>query len=221
MKDRTWSAVDDYIAERLLPEDAVLAAALAANAAAGLPSIDVSPAQGKLLNLLARMCGARRVLEIGTLGGYSTICLARGLPEDGKVVTLELEPRHAEVARRNIANAGLAGRVEVRVGPALENLKGIHAEGSAPFDLVFIDADKPNNPNYLDFAMKLSRPDSVIVCDNVIRDGAVIDGRSGDANVAGARAAFDFIRDHPRLDGTAIQTVGAKGYDGFLIAIVR
>ena len=175
MSRKTWSAVDDYIAESLLPADPVLEAALKANSEHGLPAIDVSPAQGKLLNLLARMSGAKTILEIGTLGGYSTIWLARALPPGGKVVTLELEPHHAEVARTNLERAGLSGLVDLRVGPALESLSALSAEGAGPFDFIFIDADKPNNPHYLSWAMRLSRPGTVIVCDNVIRDGAVLE----------------------------------------------
>jgi predicted O-methyltransferase YrrM len=220
MSRKTWTAVDDYIAQSLLPADPVLEAALANNNANGLPAIDVSPAQGKLLYLLARMKGASTILEIGTLGGYSTIWLARALPAGGKVVTLELDRRHAEVASANFERAGLSGLVDLRVGPALESLSALNAEGAGPFDLIFIDADKPNNPHYLSWALRLSRPGTVIVCDNVIRDGDVLNKDGSDANVEGARAAFSFIAGETRLDGTAIQTVGAKGYDGFAIAIV-
>ena len=220
MSRKTWTAVDDYIVESLLEADPVLDAALKANSERGLPAIDVSPAQGKLLNLLVRMSGAKRILEIGTLGGYSTIWLARALPPGGKVVTLELEPHHADVARNNLKTAELSELVDLRVGPALETLAALSAEGTAPFDFIFIDADKPNNRHYLSWAVRLSRPGTVIVCDNVIRDGAVLDEDGRDANVEGARAAFSFIGDSNRLDGTAIQTVGAKGYDGFVIAIV-
>ena len=220
MSRKTWTAVDNYIVESLLEADPVLDAALKANSERGLPAIDVSPAQGKLLNLLVRMSGAKRILEIGTLGGYSTIWLARALPPGGKVVTLELEPHHADVARNNLKAAGLSELVDLRVGPALETLAALSAEGTAPFDFIFIDADKPNNPHYLSWAVRLSRPGTVIVCDNVIRDGAVLNEDGRDANVEGARAAFSFIGDSNRLDGTAIQTVGAKGYDGFAIAIV-
>jgi predicted O-methyltransferase YrrM len=180
----------------------------------------VSPAQGKLLHLLARMNNAKRILEIGTLGGYSTIWLARALPADGKVVTLELDPHHADVASINFKMAGLSDRIDLRVGPALKSLEDIGAQSTEPFDMVFIDADKPNNPNYLAWAMKLSRPGTVIVCDNVIRDGAVLDKSGGDPNVEGARAAFSFMAKEARLEATAIQTVGAKGYDGFAIAVV-
>jgi predicted O-methyltransferase YrrM len=221
MSRKIWAAVDDYIAGQLLHADPVLEAALAANRDAGLPAIDVSPAQGKLLNLLATIAGAKRILEIGTLGGYSTIWLARALPPDGRLVTLELDPRHAMVAKANIERAGLSDLVDLRVGPALKSLEALAREGAAPFDFVFIDADKPNNRNYLGLAMKLSRPGTVIVCDNVIRDGDVLDTNGRDANVEGARAAFAFIGADERLEGTAIQTVGAKGYDGFAIAVVK
>jgi len=220
MSQKTWSAVDDYIAENLLPVDTVLEATLRANRGRGLPAIDVSPAQGKLLYLLARMNNAKRILEIGTLGGYSTVWLARALPKDGKVVTLELDPHHANVAQINFKMAGLSDLIDLRVGPALNSLDALGAENAGPFDLVFIDADKPNNPNYLNWAMKLSRPGTVIVCDNVIRDGAVLDKDGGDPNVEGARAAFSFLANEAGLEATAIQTVGAKGYDGFAIAIV-
>ncbi|CAN7770050.1 O-methyltransferase [Mesorhizobium sp. LjNodule214] len=220
MSKKSWAAVDDYIVASLFEPDPVLDAVLAANHDQGLPAIDVSPAQGKLLSLLARMRGAKRILEIGTLGGYSTIWMARGLPVDGKIVTLELDPHHASVARSNFERAGVSGRVELRVGPALQSLAALGAENAGPFDLIFIDADKPNNPNYLSRAMRLSKPGTVIVCDNVIRDGAVVNEDGRDANVEGARAAFSFIGGDKRLDGTAIQTVGAKGYDGFAIAIV-
>jgi predicted O-methyltransferase YrrM len=220
MSQKTWSAVDDYIVELLMPADTVLEAALRSNRSRGLPAIDVSPAQGKLLYLLARMNNAKRILEIGTLGGYSTIWLARALPVDGKVVTLELEPHHADVAQVNFKMAGLSELIDLRVGPALKSLEALGAEKAEPFDLVFIDADKPNNPNYLRWAMRLSRPGTVIVCDNVIRDGAVLDKDGNDPNVEGARAAFSFLAKEAGLEATAIQTVGAKGYDGFAIAIV-
>ena len=220
MTRKTWNAVDDYIAEHLIPADPALEAALEANRDNGLPAIDVSPAHGKLLNLLVLMNKAKRILEIGTLGGYSTIWMARALPADGKIVTLELDTHHAKVAQANIERAGLSRLVDLRVGPALDLLAKLSGEGEGPFDLVFIDADKPNNPNYLSWAMKLSRPGTVIVCDNVIRDGDVIRKDSLDESVQGARAAFSFIGKDKHLEGTAIQTVGAKGYDGFAIAIV-
>ena len=220
MNESTWTAVDAYIVQQLIPADPALDAALSANAAAGLPAIDVSAAQGKLLHLLARISSARRILEIGTLGGYSTIWLARALPADGSLVTLEFLPHHAETARRNLERAGLADRVEIRVGAAARTLPQLAAEGAGPFDLVFIDADKPSNPIYLDWAVRLSRPGTVIVLDNVVRDGGVADASSTDANVLGSRAGLEFIGNHPRLAATALQTVGAKGYDGFAIALV-
>lgn len=221
MTNKLHADVDDYIAAQLLPRDEALDAVLAFNKQSGLPAIDVSPAQGKLLHLLVRMSGARRILEIGTLGGYSTIWLARGLPAGGTVTTLELDRHHADVARTNVARAGFGDEVEIRVGPALQSLEALDTGADGPFDFVFIDADKPNNANYLAHAMRLSRPGTVIVCDNVIRDGAVLNADGSDANVVGARAAFAFIGADERLDGTAIQTVGTKGYDGFAIAIVE
>ncbi len=220
MSQERWSAVDRYIEDRLVPGDAALAAALAANAAGGLPPHDVLPAQGKLLHLLARMIGARRVLEIGTLGGYSAIWLARALLGGGRVVTLEADPRHAAVARANIGRAGMADRVELRVGPALDTLPGVEADGLGPFDLIFIDADKPGNPGYLEWALRLARPGAVVVGDNVVRDGAVADGGSPDPRVQGVRRFFDMLAAEPRVTATALQTVGAKGWDGFTIAIV-
>lgn len=212
----TWAAVDDWLGERLLRDDPALRATLAANASGGLPEIDVSPLQGKLLHILARMAGARRILEIGTLGGYSTIWLARALPEDGRLVTLEAVDAHATVARGNIATAGLADRVDVRVGRALDTLPAL--EG--PFDLVFIDADKASNADYLDWALRLSRPGTTIIVDNVIRHGRIIDDTATSADVVGTRRLFDSLRAEPRLTATAVQTVGAKGWDGFVIAVV-
>jgi predicted O-methyltransferase YrrM len=220
--DRTkWSAVDAYIVEKIATPDFALDAALAANAAAGLPAIDVSAPQGKLLHLLARMARARKILEIGALGGYSTIWLARALPPDGFVVTLEAVPRHAEVARENLRRAGLSGQVRLRVGPALESLPRIAEEGLGPFDFVFIDADKSNNPDYLAWAPRLARVGATIVCDNVVREGAVVDRASADPDVQGTRRMFDMIAKEPRLSATAIQTVGAKGWDGFVLAVVE
>ena len=215
-----WDRVDRYLEEHCLRPDAVLDGALAANVAAGLPTIDVAPVQGKFLNLLARMAGARRILEIGTLGGYSTLWLARALPEGGRLVTLEVDPHHAHVARNNIAQAGVADRVELRFGPAIESLRTIEAEGGAPFDLVFIDADKPSNPHYVRAAMRLGRPGTVIVVDNVVREGRVLDAESESEAIRGTRALFDLVAAEPRLDATALQTVGAKGWDGFLIALL-
>ncbi|MFF9751413.1 O-methyltransferase [Streptomyces sp. NPDC014344] len=219
---RTWNAVDDYLTGRLLGDDPdeALAAALRDSDAAGLPPIAVSPLQGKLLQLLAQLQGARRVLEIGTLGGYSTIWLGRALPADGRLVTLEHAPRHAEVALRNIARAGLAERVEVRVGPALESLPKLADEHPPPFDLVFIDADKANNPHYVEWALRLTAAGSLIVLDNVVRGGRVADLANTDPDVVGTRAALDLLGSHPRLSATALQTVGAKEYDGFALARV-
>lgn len=220
MNQMTWTDVDNYIVESLLARDPVLEAALKANRAAGLPAIDVSAAQGKLLYLLVRMCQARLVLEIGTLGGYSTIWMARGLPRGGRLVSLEAELLHATVARENIARAGLTEIVEVRVGRAIDTLPQLLAEELHPFDLIFIDADKPSNAAYLDWAMRLSRPGTVIVVDNVIRNGEVTDPLSGNASVRGSREAFDNMGSNAHLSATALQTVGVKGYDGFAIGIV-
>ncbi len=215
-----WSAVDAFFVDRLTPPDPVLDAVLAANAAAGLPPHDVSPLQGRLLELLARMIGARRVLEIGTLGGYSTIWLARALPEAGRIVTLEADPRHAAVARANFARAGLADRIELHEGPAIESLTALARARADSFDFVFIDADKPSNPAYLAHALALTRPGSVIVGDNVVRDGAIVDAGSADPRVQGVRRFADLIAAEPRLLATALQTVGAKGWDGFVLALV-
>lgn len=219
--DPAWTAADDFIADHLLGEDQVLAATLAANAAAGLPDIDVSPAQGRMLHLFARMSGARRILEIGTLGGYSTICLARALPVDGRLVTLELEPGHAEVARANIAHAGLADRVDIRVGSAVDTVSAMITAGEAPFDLIFIDADKPSNVAYLQASLALSRPGTTIIVDNVVREGGVLDADSDDPRIIGTRALFAAVAAEPRLTATAVQTVGAKKWDGFLLAVVQ
>lgn len=220
MQPELWTAVDGYIAEHLVPADPVLEETLRANAAAGLPGIDVAPTHGKLLYLLARMQGARRILEIGTLGGYSTIWLARALPAEGRLVTLEVNPKHAEVASANIAHAGLSGRVELRVGPALESLARLHSEGAAAVDLIFIDADKPNNAAYLEWALRLSRIGTAIVTDNVVRRGAVIDPANTDPLIQGTRSFFEKLSAEPRVEATAIQTVGSKGYDGFALAVV-
>jgi len=212
-----WTSVDAYMAEQLLAGDAaVFAEILAANAAAGLPAIDVSPTQGKLLNLLVKITGARRVLEVGTLGGYSTVWMATALPEGGELVTLEFNAEHAAVARKNFARAGLADRVRLIEGAALDSLPTL----TGPFDFVFIDADKPNNVGYLEHAVRLARPGTVIVLDNVVRDGRVVDARSTDGSVIGSRAAFDFLKTHRRIDATALQTVGPKGWDGFVLARV-
>ena len=220
MSQLIWSDVDDYIEANLLPHDPVLEAVLKANRDAHMPRIEVSAPQGKFLNLLVRMCHARLVLEIGTHGGYSTIWMGRGLPRGGRLVTLEVDPLHATVARENIVRAGLADRIEVRLGRAIDSLPQIQVEGLYPFDLIFIDADKPSNGAYLDWAMRLSRPGTVIVVDNVIRNGGVTDPLSGDASVRGSRDAFAHMAAEKRLSSTALQTVGGKGYDGFAIGII-
>jgi predicted O-methyltransferase YrrM len=215
-----WAAVDRYFSQELSLSDPALDAAMAANRSAELPAIDVAPNQGKLLQLLARMVGARRILEIGTLGGYSTIWLARALPAGGRLITLEFSPQHAEIARANITRAGLSDRVEIRIGAALHTLPKLEKETSEPFDLIFIDADKSNNSGYVRWAIKLSRPGTLIIIDNVVRDGAVIDSTSTDKDVQGARQLFELLANEPRLSSTAIQTVGVKGYDGFAFALV-
>jgi predicted O-methyltransferase YrrM len=215
-----WTEVDDYFTDLFVGKDAALDAALAASEAAGLPAINVAPTHGKLLMLLARLQGARRILEIGTLGGYSTIWLARALPPDGRLITLEADVRHAEVARANIARAGLGDIVELRLGPALETLPRLVQEEPEPFDLIFIDADKPSNPQYLAFALELSRRGSLIIADNVVRNAAVLEARSRDPGVQGIRRFNALFASEPRLEATAIQTVGAKGYDGFAIGLV-
>jgi len=212
-----WAAVDSYFSGLLAPTDDALAAVLENNRQAGLPAHDVSPVQGKFLALLVAMNRATRVLEIGTLGGYSTIWMARALPQGGTIVTMERNAGHAEVARRNIALAGLESKVDLRVGIAADVL----AQLEGPFDLIFIDADKPNNPLYLDWALKLSRPGTVIIGDNVVRGGAVTDAASADANVQGVRRFMDMLSSNPRLDSTAMQTVGEKGWDGFSMSIVK
>ena len=216
----SWTAVDTYVAGHLLGDDPLLDAALAANAAADLPPIDVSAPQGKLLQLLARMVGANRILEVGTLGGYSTILLARALPEDGRLVTLELDPHHAAVARANLDRAGLADRCEARVGPAIDSLDAMVAAGEGPYDFIFIDADKQGNVDYLRAALALSRPGTAIVVDNVIREGGILDANSDDPRIIGTRALFEAMAAEPRLSATAIQTVGDKGWDGFALALV-
>ncbi|MFI2613835.1 O-methyltransferase [Streptomyces sp. NPDC018584] len=232
MSQQQWNSVDDYFTGLLAPPDDALAAALRDSDAAGLPRINVAPNQGKLLHLLALTQGARRILEIGTLGGYSTIWLARALPADGHLITLEYKPEHAEVARRNLARAGLDKLTEIRVGPALESLAALGAEyaehaehaedtaNTAPFDFVFIDADKVNNPHYVEWSLKLTRPGGLIVLDNVVRGGAVADPDDTDPSVRGTRAALDLMARHPKLSATAVQTVGTKGYDGFALACV-
>ncbi|MDV9193193.1 O-methyltransferase [Streptomyces sp. SR27] len=218
--DPRWTEVDDYFTETIAPGDEVLTAALADSAAAGLPEIAVAPNQGKLLHLLALTQGAGNILEIGTLGGYSTIWLARALPADGRLITLEYDPAHAAVARANIARAGLDKLVEVRTGAALDSLPELEAEGAGPFDLVFIDADKVNNPRYVEWALKLSRPGTVIVVDNVVRGGRITTPHPEDPAITGTRELFDLVAREPRLEATAVQTVGTKGYDGLLLARV-
>jgi len=220
MGNEQWAAVDRYFTDLLVPSDPALTRALEASAAAGLPDISVAPNQGKLLHLLARVQGARRILEIGTLGGYSTIWLGRALPPEGRLITLEYDARHAELARANIAGAGLADRVELRLGPALETLPKLAAEGLGPFDLVFIDADKPNNPGYFAWALKLARPGSLIIIDNVVRGGAVLDPQ-GDEGVQAVRRLNELIAAEKSVSATAVQTVGAKGYDGFALVLVE
>jgi predicted O-methyltransferase YrrM len=215
-----WAGVDAYYNGLLVGNDPALDAALADSAAAGLPSIHVSPSQGKLLHLLARACGARTILEIGTLGGYSTIWLARALPAGGRLVTLEAEPRHAAVARGNIARAGLADIVDLRLGAAQDTLPRLAAEARGPFDLIFIDADKQGYPGYLAWALKLSRRGTLILADNVVRKGAVIDPSSTDPTVLGVRRMNELLAAEPRLSATVVQTVGSKGYDGLVIALV-
>jgi predicted O-methyltransferase YrrM len=226
MSQDLWSAVDAYIRERLLPHDLALEAAGDASDAAGLPPIAITPNQGKLLELLARIHKARSILELGTLGGYSTIWLARALPEGGRLITLERDPGYAELAQANIARAGLAEVVDIRVGPALETLPELHEEGAGPFDMIFIDADKQNYPGYLEWSLKLSRVGTVIVGDNVVRSGTILDPHAedeslGDGGVAaGVRRFYDMLSAESRVTATAVQTVGAKGHDGFAVALV-
>jgi predicted O-methyltransferase YrrM len=217
MSKEFWTSVDRYLCDTLVPADPVLEAALADSAAAGLPAINVAPNQGKLLQLIAQIAGARRILEIGTLGGYSAIWLARALPADGRLVTLELSPTHAEVAVRNLVRAGLADKVEVRIGPATATLAALATAGTAPFDLVFIDADKPGYPEYFAAALGLTRSGGVIIADNTVRAGKVADPDSTDANVLGVRRLYELIAAEPRVTATTVQTVGSKGHDGFTL----
>jgi predicted O-methyltransferase YrrM len=215
-----WAQVDSFFGDLLTPPDEILSAALDANKKAGLPPIDVTALQGKFLEFIVRISGARRILEIGTLGGYSTIWLTRGLPEDGRIVSLELVPLHAQVARANLLRAGALHQVDLRVGPAIESLKSLTESGCAPFDLIFIDADKRSYPDYLEWSLKLSRPGTVIVADNVVRDGKVVDPDSPDANVQGVRRFTEMLATDNRVSTTVLQTVGTKGYDGFALALV-
>jgi len=221
MTQELWAKVDRYLAETLIPSDAVLEEVLRANAAAGLPAQDVAPNQGKLLYLLALISGGKKFLEIGTLGGYSTIWLARALPRRGKVVTLEGNAKHAAAAAANFKKAGLHRAIDIRIGPALESLQKLQAEGAGPFDLIFIDADKVNNPGYLEWSLRLSRPGTVIVGDNVIRSGTVADPNDPTPHVRGVRHFFEMLAEEPNVEATAVQTVGSKGHDGFALAVVR
>ncbi len=221
MTDELWTTVERYISDTLVRPDAALEAALAASDAAGLPPINVSPNQGKLLQLLALMIGATRILEIGTLGGYSTIWMARALPPGGRLITLEADRTHAELARRNIDAAGVGALVDIEIGPALETLPGLAARSRGPFDLIFVDADKTNTVPYFEWALKLSRPGSLVVVDNVVRKGAVADPQAQDKDVQGMRRFYARLTSEARVTATAIQTVGSKGYDGFAIALVK
>jgi len=216
-----WNEVDLYMNDKLIQPDPILDEVLKANQEAELPAIDVSPSQGKFLHLLASLKGAKRILEIGTLGGYSTIWLARALPKDGQLITLELSAHHAEVARANLKRAGVSHLVEVIVGPGLDTLAVLKDRGTDPFDLIFIDADKPNNPNYLKWALELSKRGSLIICDNVVRQGHVVNSESEDENVKGIRQFMNALAQEKRISATAIQTVVSKGYDGFIVGIVE
>lgn len=220
MTKDVWTAVDEYINETLILSDAALEGALRASSEGGLPPIQVSPAQGKLLHLLARTLNAQNILEIGTLGGYSSIWMARGLSSGGKLITLEASAKHADIARGNFARAGVAGSIELRLGPALETLPQVAAEGRGPFDLIFIDANKSSMAEYFDWGLKLSRRGTVIIADNVIRDGGVIDAKSKDEDIQGVRRFNERIAAEPRVSATEIQTVGSKGYDGFAYVLV-
>jgi predicted O-methyltransferase YrrM len=220
MTQDRWTAVDAYIDDAVRASDEVLESVLTAGAAAGLPAIAVSPSQGKFLHILARAIGAKRILELGTLAGYSAIWLARALPPDGKLVTVELDPAHAEVAQQSFARAGVSGVIDLRVGAALDVLRTLEAGRTAPFDFVFIDADKGNYPDYFDHAIRLCRPGALIVADNIVRDGQVIDASSADPSVIGVRLFMERVADDRRVMATALQTVGVKGYDGFAIVLV-
>jgi predicted O-methyltransferase YrrM len=220
MAHKLWTEVERYFDDMLLPADPAMDAVLEASSSAGLPPINVTPSQGRLLWLLARVQGARKILEIGTLGGYSAIWLARALPAGGRLTTLEVDPKNAKVAQVNIKRAGLDGVIEVRLGSALETLPKLAAEGRGPFDLTFIDADKPSNPEYFEWALKLSHPGSVIIVDNVVREGEVVDAKSRDPNVLGVRRLAELLQAERRIAATAIQTVSSKGYDGFVVALV-
>jgi predicted O-methyltransferase YrrM len=216
-----WTAVDAYLADHLIPNDDALEAALRESEAAGLPAIQVTPLQGRMLQIFARMVGARRILEIGTLGGYSTIWLARALPQGGRLITLEAAAKHAAVARKNLKRAGVTDCVELREGPALESLPKLEAQDAGPFDFIFVDADKEHNADYLDWALRLAHPGTVIVTDNVIREGDVLDKKSKDPAIKGTRRLFETLAKEPRVTATAIQTVSEKKYDGFALLIVN
>jgi predicted O-methyltransferase YrrM len=220
MTQELWEAVDKYFDEMLIPHDSALDDALAAAAAANLPAIQVSSVQGKLLHLLARIMNARNILEIGTLGGYSTIWMARALPEGGRIITLEADPKHAEVAQKNFARAGVENKVELRLGKALDTLPKVAADGRGPFDMFFIDANKSNMPEYFEWSLKLARKGSVIIADNVVREGAVLDGKSKDADIQGIRRFLEMVGKEKRVSGTALQTVSTKNYDGFALVLV-
>jgi predicted O-methyltransferase YrrM len=220
MTDTLWSEVDRYIVDLLVPADAALDAAQESIVSAGLPPISVSPAHGKLLHLLAHLRQARSILEIGTLGGYSTIWMARALPDDGRLITLEIDPKHAEVAHLNIARAELSSRVEIRLGRAIDTLEELEAEGAGPFDMIFIDADKASIPEYFEYALGMSRRGTLIIVDNVVRSGAVIDAESTDPNIQGVRRFNEMLAAEPRVSATELQTVGSKGYDGFAFVLV-
>ncbi len=220
MLNNVWKNVDEYFIDKLIPSDKTLEGVLQTNKEAGIPEIDVSPTQGKFLYLLAKIKGAKNILEIGTLGGYSSLWFARALPETGKVYTLEIEPKYAKIAKQNIKNAGCASKVEVLVGSALDTLPTLKDKGLL-FDLIFIDADKPNNPHYLKWALALANNGALIIGDNVVRNGEVIDEKSEDERVQGVRQFMDLLEKDPRIESTAIQTVGNKGYDGFVISIVK
>jgi predicted O-methyltransferase YrrM len=221
MDEKLFAAVDAFIGETVVAEDAALRAAVEAAEAAGLPAIQVSPPQGKLLQLLVRLVGAKRILEFGTLGGYSAILMARALPEDGRLISLEANSDYARVARQSIEAAGVGEKVEIRVGPALEALPTLEEEGAGPFDLVFIDADKVNTPNYFAWALDRTRPGGLIVADNVVRDGTLADGDAVDDATLAQRCLHEMLRDEQRVSATTVQTVGVKGYDGFLLALVE
>ncbi len=221
MNTPLWNDVDIYFSSKLQESDPIMDSILKANAEAGLPAIDVSPNQGKLLYLLAKLKGVKNILEIGTLGGYSSVWLARALPEEGHLITLEYSKKHAKVANENVRNAGLENKIDIIVGQALETLPTLEKKGFPSFDLIFIDADKPNNPNYFKWALELSKPGTVIIADNVVRNGKVIEDDTEDSNVQGIRQFIDLLSEESRIDSTAIQTVGSKGYDGFVLGVVK